>query len=312
MFNQTPVPTTGQKKVDWALYAVIGCVVLLMACLVLGLLAGGGIYYFTRPAEVTQVTAMSAAPATSLLVGPGPGPQTYTSRDMEGGINVTYTLIKGFWHFNVACGPVCGEGVEENYVVEYVLDIPTAVTLPEGHAWWYSPNYPLERLGPITVRDSLNDYWPSTLPSFVNVSGIRLLRPTFGFIEVPVVQVIELKAVPATPTMAPVVVPPTAVVPPVAKETDKFQGEDKVVTVKSGMYYYASFWWRDDNHEYHYVFEPTQAVDVKFNGTLIEYSAKPRRVNVTDSDNKHIWPDDLSKLPELQGKVTLFPLESLK
>lgn len=104
------------------------------------------------------------------------------SHHLNAGKPLVITLAPGVIHFNIACGG-CPEGVENNFVAVYDGPVKT-VTLSEGSAFWYHMSFKdhPDELWKRTMRDSLNDYWPSQLSAeLAAIKGLTLLEPELGF-----------------------------------------------------------------------------------------------------------------------------------
>jgi hypothetical protein len=136
----------------------------------------------TAPITVTyQISTVTPGAVPQNAVASGPircaNPR---SKFIGAGINLEVTLVPGFWHFNVAI-PGAGEGIEENFLILY-QGPETTVLLPEGAVWWYRSECfaeDVEGLWFRVIRDSMDDYWPMTLPTFLSISGVtQMLPPT--------------------------------------------------------------------------------------------------------------------------------------
>lgn len=101
-------------------------------------------------------------------IEPSPVVVLCPSAHLGAGKPVRVTMVAGcIYHFNVACNG-CVAGQEDNYVV-YYDGATVEVTVPEGSVWQFDqlpdPNW--------HVCQEEQDRWPRSLPSFLNISGVR-------------------------------------------------------------------------------------------------------------------------------------------
>ncbi|MCR4264069.1 MAG: hypothetical protein NUV98_05135, partial [Candidatus Roizmanbacteria bacterium] len=266
---------------------------------------------------LAQLAAQSKVPMQQSLATLGEGVAKTgqpTSQDL-GGNRYWHqiTIMDGFTLLNVACSP-CPKGFEVNFLIEY-HGPNLVIERPEGHAWWWSSNTPSNDLWREAARDSLNDAWGTYLPSWLaNVPGVVILTPPA---ELQLMVVASEDAVPNVPGAsfeAPVAEPTEGEVGHASSEpTVVAQGENFSVVLKPEMCYHLNMWWSGDSHEYDYLVCPLQEVTLTGNGTVEEFNGLPQRSRLPEDDDKHVFEDNLDRLPEgIRASLRQYDIESLE